>query len=212
MAKHNHVSILRLLCQLLLYCCVHTCLCITNVCFLFCFFLFSLFLVVLFFFFFFFVFSISYAYAWDHLTGHPIDNGESYSFSVAALNLVGEGASGTHDDGTDQSLVYPLFTKQKYATSMWKFPLSVSPGRRDPKRWPVIPIPGRTGSERTISTSPPELAYHDDVVYVCTNVQYDEFRSSSQANESFRGSDVTVGHVQGRNATTGVLLFDFLMM
>ena len=160
-------------------------------------------------FFFFFFFSISYAYAWDHLTGHPIDNGESYSFSVAALNLVGEGASGTHDDGTDQSLVYPLFTKQKYATSMWKFPLSVSPGRRDPKRWPVIPIPGRTGSERTISTSPPELAYHDDVVYVCTNVQYDEFRSSSQANESFRGSDVTVGHVQGRNATTGVLLFDF---
>jgi hypothetical protein len=55
---------------------------------------------------------------------HPIYNGDSYVFSIRAINSVGAGPQGTHDDGTDASIITPLVAQQKYATVKWSWSLN----------------------------------------------------------------------------------------
>jgi hypothetical protein len=149
------------------------------------------------------------SYVWSHATGHPIDNGEMYAFHVVARNIMGSGVSGTHDNGTDVSLVEPLFRVQGYATTQWRFPTTESPNRHDPRRWPPLAVQGRVGSVRTTSLSPPVLSNFEDIVYVCTNVEYSADRDKNVATDSFVESNVVIGHVQGWNTTDGSFIFDF---
>jgi len=149
-------------------------------------------------------------YLWSHATRHPIDNGELYAFDIVARNGIGRGGVGTHDDGTDESLVAPTFVQQQYATTKWKFPTTSSPSRRDPRKWLLVPVAGREGSLQTKSLSPPALSKTDSIVFVCTNVEYGATRSTDVAPDAFRGSDVSIGHVLGWNTTNGKLVFDFI--
>jgi hypothetical protein len=50
---------------------------------------------------------------------HPIYNGDGYVVHVAANNSVGVGEFGTHDDGTDASVLMPIVVPQEYATVTW---------------------------------------------------------------------------------------------
>ena len=58
-------------------------------------------------------------YVWGY-PKHVVDNGDAYYFTISAVNEVGRGAEGTHDNGTDASLVKPIWKPQLYATIQWK--------------------------------------------------------------------------------------------
>jgi outer membrane protein assembly factor BamB len=161
------------------------------------------------------------SYLWSHWTNppHPIDNGESVYFAVEARNAIGVGIAGTHDDGTDASLVTPSYTAQQFATSLWRDPVEKALDRANPGSWPRRYGGGRNASERTQSLSPPTLSAFEGqgLVFACNNVEYSAQRSSKNGGgsgkdpvpEAFSNSEVTVGQITAWDPRTGRMIFRY---